>query len=652
VRTLPSALVDAQKSASAAPYLRVTVSDLVGGNRRLVWSRFYTGSEPDGYHAACMPGDGSLIRARVSGGRVYYQRVTSPGSGSTYSAWTDLGAAANAGVALCASGSRVLLFYVDVGGTQIKVRESTDNGATLGAAATVGTAGGAVTWLAAAAKPSGDALVAYSVGPAVSIVLRTGGVWGAASAWPGFTASITGIACFYRLDWNFAITGTDALGQSFAWETVYGDGYSKPVGQWGAQSEITRASAGSSVTFAAPFLTFGDVYRLTFVEKYAGAAAYARPYHTYCPASADFAFNLWREPVPFNLASDFGQAIAVNATSGFWLSTPSGVWNAPLATTTLDVTADVLECLTREEPFAGAFRLVLRNDDGRYSTPPSPLRIGAEVRIGAGYQTASGPLASDGPWYWIDGIEYRSEGGVRTLALSGRSGWGLLESWRARRTYAWALGQTSVLNILTWLFARVGLELTAVSSSSDSANVKPAFVIKPGETGLTAARRLLALLPDAVYMERQGGFVINPLATDAAVADYGATYKILRARYAIEGAAANRMQVFGASTFSEAFDWPSVDLAFDRVAYVTDRNLSTQTLTDDRAATLLRESLMKARSDGIVAPVHCGLALWDVISVTDAGGGLVAAKRRVAGIEMRYSTERAVYEQRIALQDP
>ena len=314
MRTLPSALIDAQKAASAAPYLRVTISDLVGGNRRLVWTRLYAGGEPDGYHAACMPSDGSLIRAGVTGGHVYYQRVTNPSGSSDFSAWTDLGAVANAGVALCASGSRVLLFYMDAGGTLVKVRESTDNGATLGAAVTAATASGAVTWLAGAVKSNGDALVGWSVGAAMSVALRTGGTWGSASAWPGTSASISGIACWYRADWNFVIVGTDAAGQSFVWATLYGDGYSRPVGQWGTQNEVTRASAGSSVTFRAPFVMYGDIYRLTFVEKYTGIVAYARPYHTYSPATADFAFNLWREPVPFNLASDYGQAIAVNAS--------------------------------------------------------------------------------------------------------------------------------------------------------------------------------------------------------------------------------------------------------------------------------------------------------------------------------------------------
>jgi hypothetical protein len=652
VRIISSALLAAQKSASAVPYLRVTISDLVGGIRRLVWTRLYTGSEPDGYHAACTPGDGSLIRARVTGGHVYYQRVASPGPSSNFSSWTDLGAAANAGVALCANGSRVLLFYVDSGGTLIRVRESTDNGVTLGSAVTAATASGAATWLAGAVKSSGDALVTYSVGAAVSVAKRTGGSWGSPTSWPGSAASITGLACWYRLDWNFIIAGTDSAGQAFVWSTLLGDGYSKPAGTWATQNEVTRASAGSSVTFRAPFVISGDVYRLSFVEKFTGTVAYARPCHSYSPASADFAFNLWREPLPFNLASDYGQAIAASAISGFWLSTPNGVWQASLATTTLDVSADVIECTTRDAPFDGSFRLVLRNDDGRYSAGAAPLKIGAEVRIGTGYQTSSGPAASDGPWYWIDGIEYRTGDGTGSVVITGRNGWGLLESWRARRTYAWAAGATNVFNILLSLFARAGLEFASISPSSDSGSLKPAFTIQPGEPALRAVQRLLAMLPDVIYLETQYGYLNQPLATDAAAVAYGVDYPILGGRYGGHGAQSNRVQVFGSTTFSESFDWPSIDASYDRLAQVSDKNLTTQAQTDSRAAAVLRHALTAARADEITVPVNCAIALWDAISVTDTGAGLAAAKRRVAGIALRYATgARPVYEQRLTLQD-
>src|SRR3990170_555409 len=246
MRTLSSALLAAQKSASAVPYLKVVISDRIGGVRGLAASRLYTGSEPDGYHAAAMPGDGSLLRARVAGGRGYYQRVTNPGAGSNFSAWTDLAAAASADVALCAEGSRALLFYVDTDGITLKLRESTDSGATLGSPVTVATASGTVAWLAADVKPNGDALLLYSVGATVYSVKRSSGAWGSPAAWSNSAASISGLAVYYQGDWNAAACGTDAASAAYAWTCVFGDGFSQAANTWSGLREVTRASAGAN----------------------------------------------------------------------------------------------------------------------------------------------------------------------------------------------------------------------------------------------------------------------------------------------------------------------------------------------------------------------------------------------------------------------
>jgi hypothetical protein len=71
MRSLSPELLAAQRSASAVPYLKVTVADRIGGIARPAFERLYSGSEPDGYHAATAPGDGSLLlgaRRRVKRG--------------------------------------------------------------------------------------------------------------------------------------------------------------------------------------------------------------------------------------------------------------------------------------------------------------------------------------------------------------------------------------------------------------------------------------------------------------------------------------------------------------------------------------------------------------------------------------------------------
>ena len=323
MRILPSDLLAAQRTASAIPYVNVEIADRTGGIRRLDWQRLYSGSEADGYHAATMPGDGSLIRCRVDSGSLYVQRVTNPGPGSNFSGWTFVDAAANAGVALASRSAQVLLFYVGITGRTIYVRESTDYGASFGPATAITTAAAAVGWLAADLKADNTALLIYSVGSSIYTVKRNGGTWGSPAAWTNSVASVSGLACRYEADFDVVVSGSDAEGAYKIWTCIYGDGYSQAVDTWSPLREMEVASAGSDMEFRAPYLAYPDVFRLTFVEKYAGSESYSRPYFSFSPATADYVNNLWREPVPMNLASDYGLAMAYS-TSDVWLTGAMG----------------------------------------------------------------------------------------------------------------------------------------------------------------------------------------------------------------------------------------------------------------------------------------------------------------------------------------
>jgi hypothetical protein len=649
MRTLSPTLQAAQRSACAVPYLRVVVRDRIAGVRRPVFERLYTGGEADSYHAAAMPTDGSLLRARVSGGRLYYQRVAAPGPSSDFSSWTELEPAANADVALCTEGSRVLIFWVDSDGVTLKVRESADGGATFGAPVAVATSAAAAGWLAADVKADGDALLLYSAGATVFAVRRSGGSWDAPTAWPNSAASLSGLACYHQGDWNVAVAGADGAGNGLLWTCLFGEGFSQAAGTWSPLREVTRASAGSGMSFRAPFLSQPDVFRLTFVETYSGSASYSRPQHSHSPATADFAANLWREPSPFDLSSEYGQALAFGDDT-LWLCTPFGVWRASTDAPDLDVSADVLEAVTVDEPFAGGLRLVLRNDDGRYAQDAPPLRIGAEVRVSPGYVTVSGPEASDGPAYWIERLERVSGAGRAALVVEAQDGWSLLDAWRARRQYSWAAGEKNVFGILAFLSARAGLDFSSLGTSPQATGLYPAFTVHPGESGLTAVGRLQAMVPDVLLFRGETALLLEPLPTDVPLYAYGTDHVILAGRYGERVPAANRVQVFGRGVFAEAFDWPDVARVYDRLLQIYDANLRTATQVADRAVTVLREEAIGSTSGEIVVPVNCGQELYDVVEVTDAAGALQAAKRRVLGLMLRYSAgERPLYEQRLRL---
>jgi len=84
-----------------------------------------------------------------------------------------------------------------------------------------------------------------------------------------------------------------------------------------------------------------------------------------------------------------------------------------------------------------------------------------------------------------------------------------------------------------------------------------------------------------------------------------------------------------------------------------DRNLTTQTQVQDRADATLRRALTGTATGEMTAPVNCGIELWDVIEITDPLAGLSSVKKRIAEIEVRYSTgERPAYEQKLSLVEP
>jgi hypothetical protein len=654
MRNLSSSLLAAQKSASRTPYIKVEVVERVGGITRLSFSRLYSGSEPDFYHAATMPGDGSLIRARVdsSSYQLYRQRVSGPGPGSDFSTWTGMGTVSSvSGIALASSGATALLFYVGTDQKTIYVRESTDYGASFGGPVSILTAASTVGYLAADINGSGVVALFYSVGSTVYGVKRSGGSWGSPSAWTNSVSSLSGLGCTYQGDWNLALTSQDASGNRLVWTCIYGDGYSQSSGTWLALKELTRASSGSGVEFHFPFVGFPDVFRLFFVEKYTGSAAYSRPFWSHSLGTADFISNLWREPVPFDLSSSYGLALAWD-TSYCWLSMPSGVWRAALSPTSVEVTVDVVELTARTEATSGGVRVVLRNDDGRYSSLTgsyAPIKEGSEVRISLGYLTTVGQEVSSGPAYWIGGWEYLSQGGWANFILHAHDGWGLLEDWRARRQYSWASGEKNIFGILSFLLARAGLELSALSSSSPIANQYPAFTIHPGESGASAVRRLLAMVPDVLFFRGHYAYLLNPQVSDASTYSYGTDHALVEGRYGSRPLSVNRVQVYGDGVMTESFDWDEVSKVYDRLRQVHDLNLDSVAKAQDRGQAELREEEIARTTGEIVVPANCGQELYDVIDITDTRAGLSSAKRRVLGLTLDYAPEEARYRHRLRL---
>jgi hypothetical protein len=657
MRTLTSTLLAAQRSTSAAPYLKVELHDRDVGVARLRWQRWYTGAEPDGPCAVATPADGSLLRARIdpSTGTMSHQRVASPGPGSTYSSWTNLGTVAvTPRLALAAAGTRALLAFVNAAGTGVQVRESTDSGASFGGSTTLVVAGSAVTAIACTLQSDGTAAVFYAAGGTVYRVTRSGtGAWSGATAWTNSLASVSGLAAYFEADHNVLVSGVDAAGAAGVWATVFGAGGQLPANTWTALAEVVAASAGTDVSYLATGVARAEVPRAVLVEAYSGGGAYERVHLASAAESTPYSDSAWREPQPFEVASEYGLGLAADADDA-WLAAPNGVWHATSNVTPLDLTSDVLEADVHQSWDRGRLRLVLRNDDGRYnaSEAPLPLAAGGELRVSPGYTTTAGDEASEDMRFWVASVRRRRARGASVVEVDAVDGWGVLAAWVAPRQLVWTAGSTSVFDIVLGLLRRAGLRLSLSPGSNESALHEPTFTVRAGDSA-TAVRRLLDTVPDMIRMTGTTPLLFEPTPEDATDYEYGTTHPLHQVRIEDGRTSAGWSRVFGNAVFAEA-----VDVAALRdgagTALVVDDNLAAQTRADVRATTVLRRQQLAVPRGEVVTPPNVGQEVGDVVEVTDSTLGLEAEPFRVAALRLRYARGpsregRPLYEMTLSL---
>jgi len=668
MRQLTATLEAAQKRSSRIPCVSVQAVNKAGGVIRLDWTRLYTGSEADYFHGLAMPGDGSLVRVRVTpvsdSRKLYQQRVMNPGPGSDFSQWTYLNQYDVAAAAAAASGAEVSIIWIK-SNREIRRIKSTDNGANWGSPELIDyTPSASIYGVAAAYKSNGDLAIFFADQSTLYVKKCISGQWQTKTAWNKTTGVLSGVGAIYDSDWCLLVTGKDTTGNYKLWSLVYGDGGGTPAGTWSALKEIASAPSGGNFVYKQPFLdktaTAADVCHCIYVEEYTGSEAYSRPYRSHIVPGTAFSDGLWREPAPFNLSSQYGLAMAHYEDYG-WLASPSGVWRASLTVQTLDVSADIVILRQELDKTKGNLVIELNNDDGRYSSPGQDdlavLKRGCQLEFSPGYITPEGEEYSAGQHYCLEACEHISARGKAVLALQAQDGWNLLNCWRARHQFRWNKNadESNVKDIITAVLARVGLNLMVITQSAAVTGFYPDFTVNPENRGDEVISKLLSFVPDRIFIEGNIAYLVNPQDTDTTVYQYGTSHAVLEGRY-LEGTPAhNRAQVEGwdtaggAKIIKDSFSWSEIEYRDERLIHILDRNLNTVVEAELRGLALLRQAELEADESLIQVPVNCGQQLYDVIEVTDAPAGLNAAKKRVTGLTLAYHPHRGEYVQRLKL---
>ncbi len=664
MRQLSSTLLAAQQEVSQTPYVKVEASNKHAGVLNLRWERLYNGSEDDYYHALTIPGDGSLVRVRVTppsdSRKLYRQRVSNPSPQSDFSQWVYTSQYDVVIVAGCSLGAEVSIFWIK-SDRKLYQLKSTDYGASWGSPQLLGyTPTTAINGIAAAYKPNGDIALFFADQATLYVMKCINGSWEDEAAWDKSTGDLSGVATVYDGDWNLFVTGKDSDDDFKLWSLVYGDGGDVAAGTWSELKEFASAPSDGNFEYSTAFMAKPDVFRCFFVERFSGNKSYNRPLWSYSIPEAKFIDNLWHEPVPFDLVSLYGLAIAHHGQY-CWLSAPYGVWRAGLTVESLDLSADVLSLREELNPTRGSLAVELRNDDGRYAAPGegdlSVLDIGGQVDFSPGYVTSQGNETSSGLAFTLETLEHTSAGGKASLVLHAADGWSLIGNWRARHQFRWnqTSEEMSVKQLLAFVLARVGLKLEVKSQSSVLTGYYPDFTINPNNSGDTVISRLLSFVPDVLFVEGNKAYVVNPLASDSADYAYGSSHPIFEGRYRAEAFGLNRVQVEGydptedEAIVVDSFTWEQIDRLYDRLRQVEDKNLDTVAKAEQRGEAYLREAEIESVNGSILVPVNCGQQLYDVIAITDSRAGLQAAKRRVTGLTLVYSPRRGEYQQRLLL---
>jgi len=664
MRSLSATLLAAQKEASHVPYVKVEAKNKIAGIVRLDWTRLYTGSEDDYFHTLTMPDDGSLIRVRITppsdSRKLYWQRVANPSPESDFSQWTYSNQYNAVIVTCCSLGAEVSIFWIKSDQAIYRVK-STDCGATFGSPELIDySPTTAIYGIAAAYKPNGDLALFFADQATLYVKKYVNSSWQDKAAWDKTTGDLSGTAAVYDGDWNLLITGKDANNNIKLWSLIYGDGGEVTADIWSDLEEFASAPSDGDFEYLRVFMDKPDVYRCFFIEKFGGTQAYDRPFWSYSVPGANYSDNLWHEPVPLDLSSEYGLAIAHHGDY-CWLSNPNGVWRAKLTEESLDVTTDVLSIRHELDKEEGRLIMELDNSEGQYASPGEgqlkSIDIGCQLEISPGYATPLGNEVSSGLAFSIDGYEHTSSGGKASLILYASDGWNLIKNWRARHQFRWNKtgDDMCVKDLLAFVLARAGLKLEVESQSSVITDYYPDFTIHPDNRGDIILRKLLSFIPDIIFIEGNKAYIVNPSSSDSSVYSYGSSHFIVEGKYQRRGWELNRIQVEGYDPVGDepvivdSFSWTEITKLYDRLSRLEDRNIDTVSKAEQRGEAYLRQAEIESVGGATRIAPNCGQQLYDVIDITDSRAGLSEEKKRVMGLTLAYDPQHGKYEQRLSL---
>ena len=651
MRPLSVSLLEAQLSPRQIPFVEVKAS-----NSRITWECVYAGSEAPALHTAANSG-GTIIRARISppsdGSKLYVQRVPPPFPRDAFSSWQYLNQYNVLAAALAVKPAETSLFYI-LSSRRIERFKSTDNGATWQGPELLDFAPTSyINGMAAGYNAGGESSLFFADLDTLYVKQTVNGAWQPRSAWTHQSGDLSGIAAACNGDFLLLVSGAAYTGEPCLWRLVYGDGENYPAGEWSPLKLLASAPANSGFSYDCPALALAGTFHAFYNQSYDGTQSYTRSMYLKSPGT-EFSGGSWQEAEPFQYPATGGYSLAVQ-DNFLWLISSNRVFKANTEAEPASFSQYVLSAEYNIEPESGRLRLELDNSGGVFNPPPAELEPGGTISLSPGYITSAGAEVSPGLAFDIECSEYISGEGKSIYRILATDAWSRLKSWCARHQLSWNQNQPvcSILEILNFILARSGIDLSIVSASARITSTCPPFTLNPSASGFGAVRALLASVPDCLIMEGRTAWLVNPSPADEACYSYFAPpagssmHPIFRGVYRRQALPSNHIRLAGESVTAHAFDWESIERTGERIKIVHAPGVQTLEEAGEQAEILLAG---QDRLWGqIRIPVNAGAQLLDVVEITDSGANLAGHRARIQAIKTIYRPREARFEQELTL---
>lgn len=657
-RTLPAGMAANITAASQAPAFSCTLQDLVQ-RPTLMGSN----ASARGRTCSVVTNGNAIVEASVRQGAdpnvLEVRRISDPTSSTQWQqnlSTLTSGALASAGCAISKDGSGNLnVYYQSSADRKIYYYSSTNDGVSWsGPTATNG------------ALPLGTGNFCYglacdgnlnlwgifaSYDPNGACILARSTYSGSWSAWSNEGPSsptwglMRGISCATNgaaTDFACGVQTRSGL-NGIAAGTFYRSG-----GAYGAISTpVPFDTPNLGLSYANPCLfLYSGVWWMAVTLTDSGSVSGVAQARTQVLSSTDFVS--WTPFASLGYVFQYGCQVVRHSNGSVYVFDAVNCYSFPAGPAATDVSNDVLSVtITDHLDDPASVTVVLDNTSGAYLTDAN-ARADATLSVAFGYagQTVTTHVAI------VDTLTFEVSPRQNTVTINARSHPKLLDYPSARFV---AYSNQSLAAIITDICQRSGATLAALPGTSQFSQTLSCFMIPPGETWLSALKRLSGIYGFSFFGTAAPSIkVVEPQPGDASVWSYGS--EILAASYGLASDQANVIRVSGSSSpgavtpFAEAIDTTNLTtIGRERYRNVVDRNLDTAAKCQIRATFTLQEEQRHAVHGQLVCALNPQHELLDVISITDAAIGASNLALRIESISWVADFETGVYEQQLHL---